>query len=1011
MLKKYIPFVIFTVLAVNFASAQVLPDEWDSTDDFAIGATLLDVPTTGSGVQGPHTLSNNDQEDWFTFTLEAGVLYEFSSDSQITLRGDLLAPDADTIIANDLTDLGNEFGANAPNFRFTYTPDATNVFFLRVRNVILSDAGSYTLSFLGDDGSLPGDEWDPTDDSPFSATELGALSTEALSHGPHSLTPRDPEDWFRFQVTQGEAFLIESNSNADIVGELYRTNGLVRIAANDNGGENFNFSIRYNPASDGVLWLRVTLGELETRGDYSLRLVSGVEPPAGSDQWDPQDDISDGATNLGEPTDTDQIHGPHTLLITDIADYFIFTLQGGYEYAFYTSGDYNTVGELLLADGMTQVSLDEVSGDGNNFRITFSTTETAKYILHVREFANGFAVYQLHYRRTASIPQPPQDTFDPTDNIASGATALAAPTMNEQSHSGHTLSIVDPFDWFRLTLNAGATYEFWSSGPSDAIATIYDSQEQPLQEIDAGGALSNFRGRFTPDASGEYFIRIRLFDTGATGEYSLHYRAFVPPAVDGDVWDPVDNAASGATQLAEANRNGLSHGPHRLTPGDSDWFQLVLTQGVFYEFFSTGASDAAAQLYLADAVTLVASNEDGGASTNFNLKYTAEKTSIYYLRVFEETGADGVYDLNYFSNLNTTTPPGALPVVIHRLKSESEFTALAGGFGGQALAGEVTVGTIASSGFIYSDASGAVIRTDPGEVMLLQFPDIEVGDGLLLIRATVRSTAAGAQVWLGALDASLDGSAASTMIADSGAILGDYQRMLMLYNPPSGVAAPIVQVANLSGSEQVGVLLDTVEAYVIPSNEVWSAELFFPQTQAPSQASLLTQLVQQFSLAGDKVFSEVPGGFSTAPAYPGGELATGEITVDADRMSDGQGVTIKVSPGQVHLITFPAVDVGDAVALVRATVRTSAPGAQVALAAIDASLDGSISADIPANSALFQDSDNIMTILYNPISGALLPIIQLANLPGQQDVELYIDELEIFTLPSQGGIPGQLLGK
>jgi len=40
----------------------------------------------------------------------------------------------------------------------------------------------------------------------------------------------------------------------------------------------------------------------------------------------------------------------------------------------------------------------------------------------------------------------------------------------------------------------------------------------------------------------------------------------------------------------------------------------------------------------------------------------------------------------------------------------------------------------------------------------------------------------------------------------------------------------------------------------------------------------------------------------------------------------------------------------------------------------------------------------------------LVPIIQLANLPGQQDVELYIDELEIYTLPSQGGIPGQLLG-
>jgi hypothetical protein len=294
--------------------------------------------------------------------------------------------------------------------------------------------------------------------------------------------------------------------------------------------------------------------------------------------------------------------------------------------------------------------------------------------------------------------------------------------------------------------------------------------------------------------------------------------------------------------------------------------------------------------------------------------------------------------------------------------------------------------------------------------MLLQFSDIEVGDNLLLLRATVRSTAAGAQVWLGALDSSLNGSAASTMIADSGEIQNGYQRMLLLYNPPSGTAAPIVQVANMSGIEEVGVLLDTVEAYVISADAVWSSELFFPETNPPAQASILPELIHTDSLAGAPNFTEVPGGFSTNPVYPGGELTTGDIVFDSDRTTDGQGVTIKASPGQVHLITFPSIEVGDAVALIRAKIRTSASGAQVALAALDASLDGSISADIPADSAIFQDSDHVMTIIYDPSTSALVPIIQLANLPGQQDVELYIDTLEIYTLPSQGGIPGQLLG-
>ncbi|MBZ0257919.1 PPC domain-containing protein [bacterium] len=1002
--------VVFTFFFVNINSFQTLADEWDSLDDFAIGATLVEIPTNGSGSHGPHTVNSNDFEDWFTFTLQAGILYEFSSDSEITISGDLLSADAETIVANDLIDIGNEFGANAPNFRFTYTPDATNVYFLRIRNSLL-DEGSYTFNFLGDDGTSPGDEWDPIDDSSLSATDLGALSTEEMTHGPHSLSARDTEDWFVFQVVQDAAILIKSESNADIIGELYSTSGFFRIAADDNSGENSNFSIRYNPTSNGQLWLRVTLGENEVRADYSLRLVSGVEPPEGGDAWDPQDDVPEGGTLLGDPTDEDQAHGPHTLLETDIADYFIFTLQGGYEYEFYSSGNYNTVGELLLADGVTQVSLDEVSGDGNNFKITFGVSETAKYILHVREFANSFAVYQLHYRRTASLPEPPTDDYDPADNLPSGATALATPTMDEQIHDGHTLSIVDPVDWYKVSLSAGSTYEFWSSGASDTLATIYDAQQQPLVQFDEGGAQSNFRGQFTPDVSGEYYIDVRLYDTAATGAYSLHYRQYVPPASEGDAWDPEDDALIGATQLAEANRNGLSHGPHRLTPGDSDWFQLVLTEGVYYEFFSTGGSDTAAQLYLPDGATLVASDEDGGASTNFNLQYTAQTTGVYYLRVFEEIGADGVYDLNYFSNLDDANPYGALPVVIHRLNSETEYTPYPGGFTAGTPAGEVSVGSVASSGLIYSDASGAVIRTDPGEVMLLQFPDIEVGDGLLLIRASVRSTTAGAQVWLAALDSSLNGSAASTMIADSGEIQSGYQRMLLLYNPPSGTAAPIVQVANISGSEQVGVLLDTVEAYVVPADQTWSAELFFPNTQAPAQANLLPQLAQSFSLAGAPVFTEVPGGFSSNPVYPGGELTTGEIIVDGDRESDGLGVTIKAAPGQVHLITFPSVEVGDAVALIRATVRTSASGAQVALAALDASIDGSISADIPADSAIFQDGDHVMTILYDPNTSALIPLIQLANLPGQEDVELYIDNLEIYTLPSQGGIPGQLLGE
>lgn len=999
-MKKLIILIIFG-LCVGNLHAQISPDPWDPADNSPDGATQLEIPQAGSGSHGLHSFTADDTDDWFVYSLDSAVLYEFSTQGGIDINAELYASDAETVVVS-----ARDAGFDG-SVRFTFVPESSGTFYLRIWKTFPDEEGEYTLFYVGDDGSSPGDEWDPEDDSPFSATALTLSDTEQ-THGPHSLGVNDNEDWFRFAVAEGDTLAFRSDSGGDLVGELYRNNGLVRIAADDNGGEILNFDLRYTAMFDGELWLRITLGEDEARADYSLIYQSGVDAPPTGDEWDPTDDIPEGATNLGTPSDDEQTHGPHTLSAFDTADYFLFTLESGSVYEFFTTGPSNLIAELLLPDGVTQVGLDFDSGEGENIRLVANTGETGKLLLHLREFANGDAEYTLHYRRIDVLPEPPLDEWDPVDDDRAGATPLPAPLTQEQSHESHTLSLNDVFDWFQVELAVGDTLELWTSGDADTIGALFEgiSSETPVIEADSGGIQDNFRLSYTAGIDGTLYFRIRQFDPGATGSYALHYRLASAPPLEGDQWDPADDSPEGATPLAPASVNGFIHGPHRLTSDDSDWFEIVIGKSEFYEFFSTGDADTTAELYLPDGVTLAASDQDGGDNANFRLAYRAEFSGAYLLKISEELGAEGVYDLLYFSDSQSQEAAAPLASTIYRLADESEFAPEPGGFD-NAPEAEWAASLVPASSLLYGDGDGVVISADPGEVMMLQFAEVDLSGGLMLLRASVRTTDPGAQIWLAAIDGSFDGSASSTMILDDELFVDGYRRVTLLYDSPSGSALPIVQVAN-SGTAPVTAYLDTLEVYTLPADQMAPAELL-DDSQAESQIMNFTTLSEAFSLISSNEYTEIPGGFDVNPetgeaAYPGGDASAGQIPADQNRVSDEQGVTISAEPGQVHLLTFPTVSAEGPV-LLRAKVRSTGPGAQVGLAALDSSLNGSIAANIPADSSIYQTEDSIISVLIEAPNGGIVPVIQLANLPGETGVSLHVDEVEVYRLADTGAFP------
>lgn len=251
------------------------------------------------------------------------------------------------------------------------------------------------------------DEWDPADDVAEGATVLTPTAT-AQVHGTHSLTDKDPEDWYRVAVSAGQTYLFESAGAYDLQAHLYRaasTNAADLVDWDDDSGTNGNFKVTYTPSADGIVFLRVRPYSTAQASWYSL----SYSIPGFADEWDPADDTMDGATALAFE-DGERTHGLHALSATDTHDLFTFTLEAGRTYVFFTTGDTDTFGELYrgsVAAGDLVAWNDDGMGDRAgerlNFRIVYTAAENGTYFLKAKLAPSGGkpGTYTLGYARVS----------------------------------------------------------------------------------------------------------------------------------------------------------------------------------------------------------------------------------------------------------------------------------------------------------------------------------------------------------------------------------------------------------------------------------------------------------------------------------------------------------------------------------------------------------------------------------------------------------------------------------
>lgn len=184
-------------------------------------------------------------------------------------------------------------------------------------------------------------------------------------------------------------------------------------------------------------------------------------------------------------------------------------------------------------------------------------------------------------------------------------------------------------------------------------------------------------------------------------------------------------------------------------------------------------------------------------------------------------------------------------------------------------------------------------------------------------------------------------------------------------------------------------------------------------TKTPGPIPVITPIpnlepIKKYKIDAETEFTRLSGGFIEPPAQ-GGDVFIGEIPREDSDRTDGHGAMIITSPGELELLMFPTIEVGDNVVLIRVFVHSSGGDATIALACLDGSMDGSIATNIPANSHIFQDRYHRMFVLFDPPGNSVTPVFQVSNLNGDQTLVVYMDNLEIYSLPKGVGIPSNII--
>ncbi len=287
-----------------------------------------------------------------------------------------------------------------------------------------------------------------------------------------------------------------------------------------------------------------------------------------------------------------------------------------------TTGSTDTFGELYDSSGR-QLVVDSNNGAGNNFAINYRIEVSGTYYILARGSSASTGPYSLTISTSTLAVDDHSDVLGITATPLTSGTAVAGSLETARDHDYFSIVITGVSTLNRIRLTAATT------GTTDTVGTVYNSAGTQIRHVTA--FQRNFNLSVVISENGTYYVRVRGFvDSSvnvATGDYSLTVTTE----------DIADDHASELGTGATAVTSGTAVAGSIEVAGDVDFFSIAVTGAsssspVSLTAGTTGSTDTYGVLFDSDG-TQLASNDDGGSSTNFNIVHSITENGTYYIRV------------------------------------------------------------------------------------------------------------------------------------------------------------------------------------------------------------------------------------------------------------------------------------------------------------------------------------------------------------------------------------------
>jgi len=303
-------------------------------------------------------------------------------------------------------------------------------------------------------------------------------------------------------------------------------------------------------------------------------------------------------------------------------DFFLLIPDRNGRLTIETTGNTDTYMFFFNYDTGDELAEDDDSGQGLNARISYNVRTGTRYLAVVSGYSpSSSGQYGF---RAFLIVREDLSSFDNPIVYEIGVSEENIITVNRTLQPGDE-------DYFLLVPARSGRLTIETTGRTDTFMELYDAGRELLDENDDGGQDTNARIRFNVTAGERYYVLIRGYSYGTSGNYG--FRSFFPDAglLPPDEYEPNDDPSNATPFLIGTVQRHTFH-----SADDVDWIRFEVTRAGRYVISARGENNNRLDTYIElydRSLNIIAEDDDGGDALSARLSLNLG-VGIYFLKVW-----------------------------------------------------------------------------------------------------------------------------------------------------------------------------------------------------------------------------------------------------------------------------------------------------------------------------------------------------------------------------------------